>query len=109
MACLAYENLKRFTDSRGWCGPGPDMVPLPADAVVGIFTANTELLVSPGGLGSGVVMEAGKTVWVLGVDSTGMYYKVLVSGQAAWVPVGSMGPNFDDVWNGAPLPTTVVD
>jgi hypothetical protein len=54
-------------------------------------------------------MEAGKTAYVYGVDASGGFYKVMLSGQFFWVPVNTMGPNFDSVWNGRPLPTNVVD
>jgi len=26
-----------------------------------------------------------------------------------WVPKATLGPNYDAVWNGAPLPTAVVE
>ncbi len=90
-------------------GVGRDMVDVSA-GVVGAFTQHTELLYAPdANAGSGKVMAAGQTLWVLGVDRSGLYYKVLLSGDTYWVPVRSMGPNFDAVWNGTPLPTTVVN
>ncbi len=91
-------------------GPGRDMVTLPADAVVGTFVTNVELLWMPdGSAGTEIVMTTGKSLWVVGMDETGMYYKVLLSGQPFWVPAASIGPTFNDVWNGTPLPTTVVN
>ncbi len=89
---------------------GRDMVDLPAQAVVGTFVQNTPLLYAPDAAATtDTVLEIGKTLWVLGVDSSGQFYQVLMSGNKAWVPVSSMGPNFDEVWNGTPLPTTVVE
>lgn len=89
---------------------GPDMVTIPSHAVVGTFLTATPLRSYPGGDPSAeFVMEPGQTLWVFGMDSTGMYYQVLLSGRFFWVPVSSMGPNYDENWNGTPLPTTVVD
>ena len=89
--------------------PGPDMVPLPDYAVVGQFTQSTAALFAPrADAVSNTIIEEGKTLWVLGMDKSGQFYKVVLSGQYLWVPVDTIGPNFDDVWQGKPLPTTVV-
>jgi hypothetical protein len=87
----------------GGCDLGMDL----ENAVVGSFLVSTAL---QGTLGveSEYVIEAGQTAWVLGVDASGMYYKIVWACGYYWVPVSSMGPNFDEVWNGHPLPTTVV-
>ena len=86
------------------------MVPIPSQAVVGAFTQNSELYWAPGEVVSGnPYIEAGNTYYVAGQDETGMYRKVLISCQWVWVRAETVGPNYDDVWNGAPLPTTVVD
>jgi hypothetical protein len=91
-------------------GPGPDMVPIPATAVVGSFVSTTPVYFEPRlDAASDVVMEAGKTAWVYGVDASGAFYQVMLSGQFFWVPVSSMGPNYDDVWQGRPLPGGRVD
>jgi hypothetical protein len=55
------------------------------------------------------VVEAGKTFWVLGVDSTRSFYKIIIACQTYWVPIDTLVPNPDDVWRGAPLPTQVVN
>jgi hypothetical protein len=90
--------------------PGPDMVSLPATAVVGSFTQTTAGYHKPDfAATTEIVMEEGKTVWVYGVDVSGAFYKVLLSGVFFWVPVDTMGPNFDAVWNGTPLPTGIVE
>ncbi|MBI5960081.1 MAG: hypothetical protein HY866_15180 [Chloroflexi bacterium] len=89
--------------------PGPDMVAIPDTAVVGSFVTTTAIHWAPrADAVSTVVMEAGKTAWVYGVDESGQFYKVMLSGKFFWVPVQTMGPNFDAVWLGRPLPTVVV-
>jgi len=55
------------------------------------------------------VVEAGKTFWALGVDSTRSFYKIIIACQTYWVPLDTLVPNPDDVWRGAPLPTQVVN
>lgn len=90
--------------------PGPDMVAIPAGAVVGTFTANTPLYFDDNaGSASSYAMEIGKSLWVIGINASGTFYKVLLSGQTYWVPVDNIGPTYDDVWNGTPLPTSVVE
>lgn len=103
--CLAIDDFS----APGLGGPGPDMVTLPETAAVGTFVASTPAFWAPDpGAGTGVVFEAGKTIWVLGTDDSGHYYKVVLSGIYLWVPVESLGPNYDEVWNGAPLPTEIM-
>jgi hypothetical protein len=105
---------QRLYQTSGWCDglpqyAGPDMVPIPSTAVVGSFVTTTAIYFAPqADAASTIVMEAGKTAWVYGVDASGQFYKVMLSGQFFWVPVNTMGPNFDDVWQGRPLPTDVV-
>ncbi|NDJ77706.1 MAG: hypothetical protein GYB65_15750 [Chloroflexi bacterium] len=91
--------------------PGCDLgMLLTPNATGGSFVANAETYWMPGEPTAPLVtIEAGNTAWVLGMDDTGAYYKIIWECQYLWVPVGSMGPNFDEVWNGAPLPTDVVD
>jgi hypothetical protein len=89
--------------------PGPDMVPIPQAAVVGQFVRSTPLYFAPmAEATSDITLEPGKTLWVLGVDQSGQFYKVLISGDTAWVPVDSMQPNPDGLWNNTPLPSNVV-
>ena len=80
-------------------------------AVVGRFTADAPLYWAPGEMAEPrVTIPAGKTAWVLGMDASGDYYKIVWACQTLWVPVGTMGPNTGDpIWNGAPLPTDVVE
>ena len=54
-------------------------------------------------------MTTVQSLWVVGINAEGTFYKVLLSGQPYWVPVGNIGPTYDDMWNGTPLPTTVVE
>lgn len=90
--------------------PGPDMVPIPDSAVVGKFLAWTPLYYLPHlDAPTDYNMEPGQSLWVFGVDASGQFYQVLLSGKLIWAPVESMGPNYDAVWNGTPLPTTVVE
>ncbi len=91
--------------------PGCDLaIPIPSTAVVGAFVADAPTYYEPGKLTNPVVtIAAENTAWVLGVDASGMYYKIVWVCQYLWVPVSSMGPNYDAVWNGTPLPTGVVE
>lgn len=91
--------------------PGPEMIVLDG-GVVGRFESDTPLYYAPD-LSALVypqaTIKAGQTLWVFGVDETGEFYQVLVWATKLWVPVGAVGPNPDAPWNGAPLPSTVID
>ncbi len=90
--------------------PGCDMLPLPEDAVVGKFVETTPLYFAPAeDAATEYVMAAGKSLWVYGLDASEQYYQVQLSCGLYWVPRESIGPNYDDVWNGTPLPTTIVE
>lgn len=90
--------------------PGPDMVPIPSGAVVGAVVSDTVAYFAPqADAATQIVIEAGKTLWVYGLDASGAYYKVMLAGRLFWLPASTLGPNYDSVWNGTPLPTTVVD
>ena len=58
---------------------------------------------------SNIVLDVGKTFWVLGVDSTRSFYKIIIACQTYWLPIDALVPNPDDVWRSAPLPTQIVD
>jgi hypothetical protein len=90
--------------------PGCDvLMARPDTAVVGAFVADTPLYSEPGVLVSpALTMAAGKTAWVLGVDPSGQYYRIIWVCSYVYVPTSSMGPNYDAVWQGRPLPTGVV-
>ena len=83
---------------------------IPSGSVVGAFVDNAQIFGTPSAdAGTDLVLEMGKTAWVTGMDSTGAYYQIIWSCDTVWVPVGTLGPNYDEVWNGTPLPTTVID
>lgn len=86
------------------------LVSIPDHAVGGTVVAPAQLYATPGEpVVPETVLDPGQTARVLGVDSSGSYYQILWVCERVWVPVGTIGPNFDDVWNGTPLPTVVVD
>ncbi len=90
--------------------PGPDMVAIPDTAVVGTFTTSTPLYFQPeASSASTYSMRAGQSLWVFGLDESGEFYQVLLSGRIYWIPVDTMGPDFDAVWQGHPLPTNIVE
>ena len=91
--------------------PGCDvLLPIPATAVGGTFVADAPVYWTPGELTSPLVtIPAGNSARVIGLDASGQYYKIIWVCDFVWVPVGTLGPNYDAVWNGAPLPTGVVE
>lgn len=90
--------------------PGPDMVEIPAGSVVGTFTGWTNLYSAPlEGAISEHVMAPGQWLWVTGLDESGLFYQVILSGKFLWSPVENIGPTYDDVWHGMPLPTQTVE
>jgi hypothetical protein len=91
--------------------PGCDVsLTIPSGSVVGAFVADANTYYKPGNLTNPVVtIPAGNTAWVIGKDASGAYYKIIWVCQYLWVPFGTMGPNYDAVWNGTPLPTGVVE
>lgn len=90
--------------------PGCDLLPIPEAAVVGSFTNNAGVFWAPGqAVTPTTVIDAGSTAWVLGRDASGQYYKIIWACDYLWVPVSSMGPNYDDVWQGRPLPVGDVE
>ncbi len=91
--------------------PGCDvLMPIPATAVGGTFVADAPVYWEPGELTSPLVtIAAGNSARVLGLDATGEYYKIIWVCDLVWVPRATLGPNYDAVWNGAPLPAGVVE
>ncbi len=110
-ACMALDHLNTTDVESTEPVPGCDVnIPLPAGSVQGTFVADAATSWSPGNLTNPIVtIPAGQSAWVLGLDATGAYYKIVWVCDYLWVPVGSIGPNYDEVWNGAPLPTGVVE
>ena len=85
--------------------PGPDMVYIPDDAVMGTFIADTSLHFAPRADAlTGYSMRAGQSLWVYGQDASGQYYQVLLSGRLYWVPASQVSPTYTSPWNGHPLP-----
>jgi len=85
-------------------------MPITKTAVVGRFIVDTPTYWFPGKMISPeLVIKGGNTAWVLGVDETGQYRKIIWVCDLLWVPAGAMGPNDDAIWRGAPLPTEIVD
>lgn len=83
---------------------------LPSQSVVGQFTSNAEVYWTPGETVSpSLYIEAGKTYYVAGQDASEQYYKVLISCDWVWVLKSTVGPNYDDVWQGQPLPQDIVE
>jgi hypothetical protein len=91
----------------------PICLNVPEGSVVGELTSPTEVFWEPGKISPGISLQPtpdNKTYWVIGVDATGKYYKIVLSCQYLWVPVGVMAPAYGDpVWNGTPLPTREVE
>ena len=88
--------------------PGCDVL-IPLDeAVVGTFVASAQLYGQPGEP-IDVVVEAGKSYHVLGQDATESYYKILIGCAFTWVEKSTVGPTYDEPWNGTPLPTIIVN
>lgn len=89
--------------------PGCDVaLPVPETAVGGTFVADAQTYWTPGEA-TDTVIPAGNSTKVIGVDASGQYYKIAWGCDFLWVPMNTLGPNYDAVWNGAPLPTTVVN
>jgi len=89
--------------------PGCDVqMPISDTAVVGAFVRTTPAYWAPDRLTNPLItIPAGKTAWVLGTDPSGRYYEIVWVCNLLWVPVNTMGPNYDDVWKGRPLPGRV--
>jgi len=116
-----YSGNENTAAGAAWCAsfPAPgggegcdNYIPLTSTSVVGAFVSETKLYWGPSPdkptTSDVASIPAGKTAWVLGVDKSGEFYEIVWQCQQLWVPVASMGPNYDDTWHGWPLPTTVV-
>jgi len=110
-----------YVDTMTWdCTTGLEAAPaavagcdvkmnIPAGTVGGTFVANAQTYWAPGKLTAPLVtLAAGKSARVIGLDESGQYYKIIWNCNYLWVLKDTLGPNYDKVWNGAPLPTTVV-
>ncbi|MBL8133791.1 MAG: hypothetical protein JNL42_18155 [Anaerolineae bacterium] len=79
---------------------------LPSGSVVGEAPLGAQIYYAPGQVTS-MTLNPG-TYWVIGMDASGAYYKIVLACQYVWVPVASMQPSYQAPQNGAPLPTRVV-
>jgi hypothetical protein len=85
-------------------------VPLPPSAVVARFTHDTPLYFEPrADAATNAIMRTDQTVWTLGLDDSGSFYRVMFADQTYWVPVSNLGTSGDDLWAGRTLPTNVVE
>ncbi len=92
------------------CGGCDTLIAIPPQAVSGAFTQDAELYWAPGQLVNPLTtIAAGNTYLVAGQDATGMYRQVLLVCTWVWVRADTVGPNYDAIWNGTPLPTDVVE
>ena len=89
--------------------PGCDVtVYMPSTVVNALFLDNAAVFWKPGALTSPiVVIEAGKTYRVDGLDESGVYRKVLIACTWAWVQADKVGPDPTAPWYGKPLPNHV--
>lgn len=89
--------------------PGCDaLMQIPESAVGGTFLSDARVYWKPGAVTEHTI-SAGSTARVIGQDASGEFCKVLWHCQYLWVEADTLGPNYDAVWNGAPLPTVVVE
>lgn len=91
--------------------PGCDMRISLKDAVVGRMLESVPAYWGPAVdkmTAPEVLIPWNASLWTFGVDESGEFRKVLLECTFLWVPADAMGPNYDDTWNGTPLPVTVV-
>lgn len=89
--------------------PGCDaMIAIPDGAVGAVVLSDARVYWKPGAV-TEHVLTAGTTLRAIGLDAGGEYYQVLYGCDFLWVKAATLGPNYDEVWNGAPLPTTVIE
>ena len=91
--------------------PGCDMrIDIPSTAIGGRFVSDAGIHWEPGQMMyPALAIEAGQSALVFGQDESSSFYQILWSCDLLWVEKGTMGPNYDNVWNGHPLPTDVVE
>ncbi|HVU13552.1 MAG TPA: hypothetical protein VHD90_19870 [Phototrophicaceae bacterium] len=95
--------------------PAPETVDstcyLDESGVVGRLSNDQQAFYEPGNIAPGVVLAAGTYVvdGIATADNGDQYYRIAYSCQYLYVPLSTMGPNYDPPQNGEPLPTTPVD
>ncbi len=89
--------------------PGCDvLMEIPESAVGASVVEDAPVFWKPGGPTVHVLPE-GTTLRAIGLDESEQYYKVIYVCDYLWLPVETLAPNYDEVWNGAPLPTVIVE
>jgi len=88
---------------------GVDNCPLPTNgAVVGKLIRETFVYWGPDISKASTVRLTtapdAKTYWVIGIDPTRKFFKIIIACGTYWVPVETMSTNPDKVWNNTPLP-----
>lgn len=110
--CAPAAEEEEETEAAAEPVPGCDtMLALSKNAVVGSFVEPAVAHWGPHAMQPTepqIVIPAGNTAWVLGMDASGAYYQIIWSCDYLWVPASAVGPNYDDLWQGAPLPVDVV-
>lgn len=81
---------------------------IPSGSVVGLLTADTLASYAPG-LSTDITLHAGQTFWVVGLDTTEAYYKIVLANGYLWIPAALMVPTPGAPWYSTPLPTLIVD
>ncbi len=91
--------------------PGPEMFMPLEGAVMGHFTHDTPAYWAPdASLPPSANLRAGQAAWVRGMDASGKFYQIVWVADLLWVPADAIGPATDDsLWQGALLPTRVVE
>lgn len=78
------------------------------NAVGGRFVTDAHLYWAPGQPTQPLVtVKAGNTALVTQLNAAGTYYQIVWNEQLLWVPSGTLAPNSDAVWKGAPLPGVI--
>lgn len=108
--CTTGTVLYKWNEIPTGAQPGCDVsLPVPATAVGGTFVTDAALYAEPGVLTSPTLtIPAGQSARVIGLDASGQYYKIAWVCNFLWVRSNTIGPNYDSVWQGRPLPTDVV-
>jgi LysM repeat protein len=105
----AFDSVAATSSCAAPVGGCDTLVNIPSTAVGGTFVANAPLYFAPGRLVEPAqTIAAGNTARVIGLDSTRQYYEIIWVCDFLWVPANTIGPNYDQVWHGRPLPTEVV-
>ncbi len=93
--------------------PGTPPTVIYDEPVVGTFVKNAKTYWAPDDnkpVDPEVVLPAGLTLWVFGMDETYSYYKVMLDIAFMWVHADTLGTTNDGmVWHNDPLPNIVIE